>query len=484
MPGFGIYECRLLDCGSVSPTCATTPDDPRLEFDEFRRKVGFLADEFFCVKDVQGMVSSLVALESPCFHDELVTVLLRTALDRKESDRNAAIALLHVLTDQGHVSTSQLVRGYEKLILIWEDLQLDVPDAPGQLVGLSVGLLSSKVGLLDNDLFKRLPEELLRHVFDGFSPGVVRDTLQDYVEELATFKKEWVAQLEEKIDSADSFSALAKWLRSKDMAAFHHEVVLTTCLCVIKSPSELAAKRQKNVFEMFAHLSGANNGFCGITDAAHESQLLNEADLQIGFARLLGKVSDLAKGNPDVVITIVSLFRGAVEHEVLPADFLKTARRLRFGGPQGVQVLRETQRQTPAFSRRVWGTGDKRNLQTETREAILEYFDSGSIEELGQIVGELHLSEKDHIMFLRKMLICGMEAGKSETALDAITGLMGFFWSEADVQEAFDELQGVADDLVLDMPYCREQTNSLMKTAHSRGLLEESYLRTACISVV
>lgn len=466
-------ECRLVDCGSVSPTCATTPDDPRLEFEDFRGKVDALVREFFCVKDVQGMVSSITALESQCFHDELVTVLLRTALDRKESDRNATIALLNVLADGGHVSTTQLVRGYEKLVLIWEDLRLDVPDSPGQLVGL----LSSKVGLYDKDLFERLPEGLLQCVCDGFAPGMARDTLQEHVEALKMFKKEWVSQLESNIDADDSFSSLATWLREKDMAAFHHEVVLAACIAVVELPVEMAAKRQKSVLDMFTF-------FSTISTTSQQGPLLSEADLHLGFSRLLGKISNLAKVNPDALKSSVSIFRGAVEQELLAADFLKTTRRLRYGGPQGVQVLREAQRQTPAFSRRVWGTGDKRQLQTETREAILEYFDSGSIEELGQIVGELHLSEKDLIKFLRKLLVSGMESGQQDKALDAIKGLLGFFWSASDVQEAFDELQGIADDLVLDLPQCREQTDNLMKTAHGRGLLEESYLHTACISAV
>jgi hypothetical protein len=473
-------QSRLLDCGSVSPTCATKPDDPRLEFDEFRVEASRLAKEFFCAKDVHGMVSSISQMESQCFHDELVTVLLRSSLDRKETERNLVVALLHVLMEKKLVTTSQLVRGFEKLVLVWEDLRLDVPDAPGQLVGL----LSSKVGLLDKDLFKRLPQGLLQTVCNGFSAGVARDTLQEYVEELGMFKKELASSLEKDISEA-SIKPFAEWLRVKDMAAFHHEVVLAACTCIVEAAPERSAEKQKIVFEMFIQFSGANKGFCGASDSiSDEDKLLTEADLQLGFSRLLGNVAELTKGTPDSLRTIVGLLRAAVEQELLPADFLKTARRLRFGGPLGVQALREAQRQTPAFSRRVWGSGDKRQLQMETREAILEYFDSGSVEELGQIVGELHLSDKELIKFLRKLLVSGMESGESEKSLDAIKELMGFFWSEADVRSAFDELQGIADDLVLDLPHCREATNSLMRTAHGRGILEESYLTTACISAV
>lgn len=479
--GFGdAEECRLLDCGTVSPTCATVPDDPRLEFDDFRIRSASLSREFHQSKDVQGMVSSIVALDSQCFHDELVAVLLRSSLDRKEAERESAVALLRVLLDEKHVSTTQLVRGYEKLVLMWEDLRLDVPDGPGHLVGL----LSSKAGLFDRDLFKRLPDGLLGCVCDRVPPGASHDTLEQYVRELQAFKKDVAGRLKDVLSGAASIKSFATWLQGVDAAAFHHEVVLGACLSAVGAPSERFAEKQKAVFEMFKFLTGANNGFCGVNGELDCSPLLTESDLQLGFSRLLGMVGELVKADATVSTTVVSLFRGAVEQELLAADFLKTARRLRFGGLPGVQVLREAQRQTPAFSRRVWGSGDKRHLQAETREAILEYFDSGSVDELGQIVGELHLSDKELIKFLRKMLVSGMESKQSDKALDAMSELKGFFWSDADVQEAFDELQGVADDLVLDLPYCREQINALMQRAHGRGLLEESYLGTACISAV
>lgn len=477
-------ECRLLDCGSVSPTCATKPDDPRLEFGKFRSQAAALAAEFFCSKDIEGMVTSIVALESQCFHDELVSVLLRASMDHKETDRNAVVALLHELCDKKHISTTQLVRGYEKLVLVWEDLQLDVPDAPGQLVGF----LSSKVGLLDKDLFKRLPEGLLQHVCGSSAPGVAHDTLSEYIEDLSAFKRDLATVVERDLNTVEDIGPFSQWLHAKDVPAFHHEVIFAACLSIVESEqtfeSEQMLERQKVVFEMFAQLSGTSTGFSGTEWFSKCGVLLTPTDLQIGFSRLLGKVSEIIRIKPDASKTLVSLLRGAVEQELLPADFLKTARRLRYGGPQGVQILRETQRQTPAFSRRVWGTGDVRQLQAETREAILEYFDSGCIEELGQIVGELHLSDKELIKFLRKLLVSGMESGESDKSLDAISELMGFFWSEADVREAFDELQGIADDLVLDLPYCREHTNTLMRTAHGRGILEESYLHASCISAV
>lgn len=53
-----------------------------------------------------------------------------------------------------------------RLVLSWEDLQLDVPGAPGLLVSL----LSSRVGLFDKSLFARLPEQLLARVSSDLPP--------------------------------------------------------------------------------------------------------------------------------------------------------------------------------------------------------------------------------------------------------------------------------------------------------------------------
>ena len=51
---------------------------------------------------------------------------------------------------------------------------------------------------------------------------------------------------------------------------------------------------------------------------------------------------------------LVSLLRGAVEKELLAAQFLKLARRLGYGGALGMQALRWAQRQTPLHSRHRW----------------------------------------------------------------------------------------------------------------------------------
>mmetsp|Transcript_44450 Transcript_44450/g.129266 ORF Transcript_44450/g.129266 Transcript_44450/m.129266 type:complete len:158 (+) Transcript_44450:2-475(+) len=149
---------------------------------------------------------------------------------------------------------------------------------------------------------------------------------------------------------------------------------------------------------------------------------------------------------------------------------------MRFGGPAGVEVLRLTQRQTPMHSRRVWGSGDERHFRIEVREAILEYFDSGTSDELGSIVEELHLTESEQVRFIRKLMVSGMECGAPARALDAVAALMGRCWGAEEVRGAFEQLRDVAQDLVLDYPRCREHTTELVAAAVERGLLEKADL--------
>jgi hypothetical protein len=407
------------------------------------------------------MVASLVALGCPSFHDELTELMLRSAMDRGEAERDAVINLLNTLSTEGLLSAPQLARGFEKLVLRWDDLQLDVPDAPGQIAAL----LSKKVGLLDRGLFARLPQGLLRRLAESLplvSPA--RAALEAHLEELVAFTSGLQARLEDDLFHGQSFEAIVVWLREANKAAFHHEVVLASCICCLGIDTEEHSEgRRRKALMFLSHLSGAEGG-----------ALLSDVDLQLGFSRLLGM---LQGSDSRLRLEQVScLLRGAVEHEILPAEFLKSARRMRFGGLEGIEAVRRAQRHTPLHSRRVWGTGDARQFREEVRQSILEYFDSGSLQELARIVEELHLSEPEQTSFLRKLMVTGMERGDPDTALDAVAGLLGRCWTLDQVRSAFEQLRDVAEDLVLDFPRCRESTTDLVWAAVGRGLLDKADL--------
>jgi hypothetical protein len=462
--------CRLVDCGTPAPTANSTTEAPRLEFQEFRRHASVLIDEFFCSRDVDGMVASVAALASPSFHDELAAQLLRAALDRKEAERTAVVDLLGALVSMGHLTDAQLVRGFEKLVLGWEDLRLDVPGAPGQLVAL----LSEKVGLLSKSLFARMPEDLLRLLQSELTEGAAREALAVHLEEMAAFKTELRARLEADLFRGRSVGELTKWLRAADKAALHHEVVLGACLdSLVGNPNAY----WMSCFDhegLLAEKRGLVLGMLGQLNSAAEGWLLDEVDIQLGFSRLLGAAEGIEAAQPGSAEHLVALLAGAVERELLPAEFLKSARRLRFGGERGVKVLRAAQRQTPLHSRRAWGSGDARHFREEVREAILEFFDSRDVEELAQITEELHLSEKEQTAFVRKLLATGVETGESEAALRAVSQLLGRVWSAKEVRDAFEQLRDMAEDWVLDFPQCREHTTRLVSRAADSGLLERA----------
>eukprot|EP00928_Gymnodinium_smaydae_P094489 TRINITY_DN7944_c0_g1_i1.p1 TRINITY_DN7944_c0_g1~~TRINITY_DN7944_c0_g1_i1.p1 ORF type:complete len:525 (+),score=127.69 TRINITY_DN7944_c0_g1_i1:76-1650(+) len=465
----GTPQCLLVECRNVGPTCADAPDEPRREFSEFRRLAAELSREFFCSHDVPGMVGSLSALGCACFHDELVSILLRGAMDRKEAERDAVVSLLGALTSEGLLTSAQSMRGFEKLILAWEDLRLDVPDAPGRLVAL----LSSKVGLVDRSFFPRLPEGLLANVLADMPPGPPTEALREHLEDLRAFKAALASHLQ--ANPLDDGSALEAWLRCASRAGFHHEVVAALAGRVfdanaVASPEE-AAKNCRQAVGVLARLR-RGDADCDCDGDGAVQPVLEDEDVQLGFSRLLGIIEERSAAQK----TLVALLRGVVEQELLPAEFLKCTRRLRFGGPRGVEVLREVQRQTPMHSRRAWGTGDARQFRLEVRMAILEYFDSRSVEELARIMQELHLSPKEQVDFMRKLLVTALELGEAEAALDAVESLLGFFWSHEEVREAFEQLRDIAKDWVLDFPRCRECTTDLVYAATGRGLLEKSYL--------
>mmetsp|Transcript_89931 Transcript_89931/g.160037 ORF Transcript_89931/g.160037 Transcript_89931/m.160037 type:complete len:512 (+) Transcript_89931:77-1612(+) len=473
-------NCRLVACSAPSPTCADAPDDTRLEFNEFQLRARRLAKEFFCSLDVEGMVASLQNLGCQAFHDELTALLLRASLDQKEAARQAVVPLLSALADAQLLSVEQLSRGFEKLVLAWSDLQLDVPDAPGLLVSL----LSSRVGLLDRGLFQRLPEELLRSLCQKLPTCAVSNALEKHVIELSNFKADLHNHIERDLFRTCRADGLAEWLKRECKPAFHHEAVLCALLSTFDGkPSSDAAwtsyfdaktlqeERGRVVLDSLVQLCG--------------DDVLCDVDVQLGFSRLLGHVTgEMTCKDDDSLKHLVKLLQGAVEKELLPAQFLKMARRLRYGGSWGVVALRQAQRQTPLHSRRVWGSGDVRQMRAEMHDTIQEFFDSRSIEEVAQVVEELHLSSKEQVIFLRKLFVEGMERGEPGTVLDLVHDLLDYCWSEYEVQGAFQDLRDVSKDLVLDFPQCRERTNELLAAAVARGILNKSYLEVDATTVV
>jgi hypothetical protein len=447
-----------------------------LEFDVFKRKAALLADEFFVSREVGGMVASVLELGCRPFHDELVALLLRSSLDRSEVERQAVVPVLLALESKGLLTPAQLARGFEKLVLSWGDLQLDVPGAPGLLVAL----LSSRVGLMDKSLFARLPQDMLTSVYGGLPMGPIKQTVQAHLTELLAFKLELSHMVENDLICARSSDTFVNWLKTQSKPAFHHEVVLAACMSSFKdTPSVTAywtscfdsaglrAEKSRLIFALFTELHN-NSGGCSLTDT----------DIQLGFSRLLGVVAgeDASTLSDSKLAHVASLLKLAVESDILPAQFLKAARRLRYGGPRGVEAVRMAQRQTPLHSRRVWGSGDARQFRAEVHDAIVEYFDSKSTEELALVVGELHLDGKQQSTFLRKLFVSGMERHDQGAALNATQTLLECCWSGQEVRDAFAELRDVAKDLVLDIPHIREQTAELVGMAVRRGLLDQTYL--------
>lgn len=455
-------QCKLVDCSVTSPTHEDGIESPRFEFEKFQQHAKVLVGEFYCARDIPGMVSSITDLACPSFHDELAAILLRTSLDRDDPERDAVVALLGALHTCNLLTETQIVRAFEKLVISWKDLVLDVPGAPEHIMQL-LSSNWSDVGLLDQGLALRLPEDMLRAFSTSIPPGAGRDALLAHVEKLSAFKAELKIQLETELFGNLSAPAFGKWLRAQDKAAFHHEVLVQACLGSLDTVTlVLAEQRRQMVMSMIVQLH-----------SAEENWLLDEVALQLGFSRLLGNISDVIDDQPYCQEMIVALLTGAVERELLPAEFLKSVRRMRFGGPLGVEVVKQVQRLTPMHSRRMWGSGDSRQFRTEIRQAILEYFDSRSVEELAQIVQELHLNEKEQAEFIRKLMTIGIERKEPPNAtLDVVESLLGVCWFKTEVSDAFVQLRERSSDLALDVPHCLQSINDLLVQAMARGLAE------------
>jgi len=80
--------------------------------------------------------------------------------------------------------------------------------------------------------------------------------------------------------------------------------------------------------------------------------------------------------------------------------------------------------------------------------------------------------------------VASMERGAQQVALHAMEELLGFCWTDQEVEGAFQQIRDIEADLVLDFPEIRECTGNLVKLAVQRGLLKPSYLAVDATSHV
>eukprot|EP01068_Selenidium_serpulae_P007747 Selendium_serpulae@DN4793_c0_g1_i6.p3 len=146
------------DEAGVEYTCYIPP----ITVQQFTDAVTPEINEFFRITESGETVSALQSLGHPEYHDLLVVLFVKKALDRSDEVQRATAELLTVLVDAHVVSKQQLAWGFEKLIQTAENLYTDVPDVYDRLMSFFDCAIDDQ--LIPPNFYWTLPEQFLDQV--------------------------------------------------------------------------------------------------------------------------------------------------------------------------------------------------------------------------------------------------------------------------------------------------------------------------------
>ena len=169
---------------------------PLLDLPSFKDQASKLVDVYFKGShDDQDCGVDLQQLQCRVFHDELVALTLRKAMDGSDEHRKLALKLIGALFAAELLSASEVLRGVDKIIMRMDDLVLDVPSAPKYLLEFLHDMTCCDPQILSHSVLARLPETLMQTLVSLSEKYKLDETdsmriVRENLEYLPEYKKE------------------------------------------------------------------------------------------------------------------------------------------------------------------------------------------------------------------------------------------------------------------------------------------------------
>jgi len=471
------------------PVAVTPLDSPKYRVADFAEKIEPILEEYFVSGDYDAFKHELLDLRSPSHHDTLVAVYFRKFLDlRKESQVATTREALFKLASEEIIDKVQLTRGIFRWVTAIDDLELDVPYAATNLGAFLEELCQAQ--LISPNVFARLPEYILEHHEElaasgegdhtmgevtemdmgmfkmrrkslfGQTPTGRASKIKDTLNELRLFKRVCANLMRRYYkDGCYAVGPVIHALQDLNLNSnYNHELVRRAILLSF----DLKAKDRENVPSLLKQLAQAD--------------CIDETDVHHAISMILGKIGDLSLDCPQAHLYLKDMMAAFVREEILSADLVKQQEVLGYGGEAGQKILRGVLHATPEYSRMIWrGGNDQAELQVEIDETINEYFDSLDVQEVGRILGELHLSKKAEIDFLARLMFMSLEKEQINQGLNLIEYLHKIHWGEDEIMDAIEELRINSEDLAKDLPRISQLMDVFVHCAEQRKLIDKNF---------
>ncbi|KAK2420726.1 MA3 domain-containing protein [Trifolium repens] len=421
----------------------TTVDDVKARINNFLKEYVVSGDKkeaFRCIKDLKVLF----------FHHEIVKRALIMAMERRQAE-TPLLDLLKEAAEEGFINTSQMSKGFSRLIETVDDLSLDIPNARGILQQLMSKAASE--GWLCVSSLKSLTIE------------PEKNTIQENV--ARSFKMKTQSIIQEYFLSGDIFEVSSCLEQENNKNCGELNAIF------VKKLITLAMDRKNREKEMASVLLSS---LCFPPD-----------DVVSGFVMLIESAHDTALDNPVVVEDLAMFLARSVVDEVLAPQQLEDIGTQCLSqdsiGNKVLLMAKSLLKARLAGERilRCWGGGGSSKPGWEIEDVkdmigklLEEYESGGDIREACRCMKELGMPFFHHEV-VKKSLVKIIEK-KNER----LWGLLKECFDSGlitmnQMVKGFGRLEETLDDLALDVPDAKNQFGFYVEKAKNEGWLDSSY---------
>ncbi|GLT77267.1 hypothetical protein SLA2020_488690 [Shorea laevis] len=419
--------------------------------EDVKARINNLLIEYVVSGDKKEACRCIKDLKVPFFHHEIVKRALVMAMERNRAE-GRLLDLLKEAAEEGLINSSQITKGFSRMIDTVDDLSLDIPNAQGILQSLiskaaSEGwLCASSLSSLSAKPGKRSLEDSATKVFKMKAQSII----QEY------FLSGDISEVSDCLES-ESRSSLS------ELNAIFVKRLIT-----------LAMDRKNREKEMASILLSS---LCFPAD-----------DVVNGFVILIESADDTALDNPVVVEDLAMFLARAVVDEVLAPQHLEEIGSIFWGldsiGSKVLQMAKSLLKARLSGERilRCWGGGREsgrpgwavEDVKDKIRKLLEEYESGGDVREAYRCIKELGMPFFHHEV-VKKALVIVMEKknerlwGLLEECFDS--GLI----TMNQMTKGFGRVAESLDDLALDVPDAEKQFVHYVQRAKVAGWLDLSF---------
>lgn len=412
--------------------------------EEVKRRITDLLKEYIKNGDTAEACRCIRELAVPFFHHEVVKRAVTLGMESPAAETLIA-KLLKEASEEGLISSSQMAKGFSRIVESLDDLSLDIPSAKSQFQTLVSKAVSE--GWLDS----------------SYEPSGANGNVQDDDhEKLRKYKREAVSMIHEYFLS-DDIAELIRTLEELGLPEYNP--------VFIKKLITIAMDRKNREKEMASVLLSSLS-----------MELFSSEDIVKGFIMLLESAEDTALDILDASDELGLFLARAVIDDVLAPlnlDEIGSILPANCSGAETLNMARSLASARHAGERllRCWGGGTGwavEDAKDKITKLLEEYESGGDVGEACKCIREMGMPFFNHEV-VKKALVMAMEKKKEGTL-----ALLHECFGEGiitinQMTKGFSRVRDGLDDLALDIPDARDKFLSYVENGKKNGWLVPSF---------